>query len=177
MPSRDVTPQNNPTPGHVVVGRIRGGWGIKGDIKVEIFSDSPSRFADDSVVHLKGKAVKVQHARRSKGILLVKLYSVNDRTTADGLRGQLLTVPEADAEPLPEGAYYHFQIMDMPVHTAEGEELGRIVEIIETGANDVYVVRLEGRRDVLIPALEDVVLSIDLEGNGMTVQLPDGLVV
>ncbi|MDA0770185.1 MAG: ribosome maturation factor RimM [Chloroflexi bacterium] len=176
MPSRDVKPQANPTPGHVVVGHIRGGWGIKGEIKVELLSDAPTRFADNSVVHLKGKPVKVEHSRRSKGILLVKLASVRDRTTADSLRGQLLTVPEADAEPLPNGAYYYFQIMEMPVQTADGEKLGRIVEIIETGANDVYVVRLEGRRDILVPALEDVILSVDLEGDGMTVQLPEGLV-
>ena len=162
--------------GHVVVGLIRGGWGIKGDVKVEILSDAPSRFADDSVVHLKGKPVKVQHSRRLKGILLVKLDNVADRTAADALRGQLLTVPEADAEPLPEGAFYHFQIMGVPVRTVDGEDLGRIAEIIATGANDVYVVRLEGRRDILIPAMEDVVLSVDLEGDGMTVQLPDGLV-
>ena len=162
--------------GHVVVGLIRGGWGIKGDVKVEILSDAPSRFADDSVVHLRGKPVKVEHARRSKGILLVKLDNVADRTAADALRGQLLTVPEADAEPLPEGAFYHFQIMGVPVRTVDGEDLGRIAEIIATGANDVYVVRLEGRRDILIPAMEDVVLSVDLEGDGMTVQLPDGLV-
>ncbi|MCI0771742.1 MAG: 16S rRNA processing protein RimM [Chloroflexi bacterium] len=162
--------------GHVVVGLIRGGWGIKGDVKVEILSDAPSRFADDSVVHLKGKPVKVQHSRRLKGILLVKLDNVADRTAADALRGQLLTVPEADAEPLQDGAYYHFQIMGVPVRTVDGEDLGRIAEIIATGANDVYVVRLEGRRDILIPAMEDVVLSVDLEGDGMTVQLPDGLV-
>ncbi|MCH9037983.1 MAG: 16S rRNA processing protein RimM [Chloroflexi bacterium] len=162
--------------GHVVVGLIRGGWGIKGDVKVEILSDAPSRFADDSVVHLRGKPVKVEHARRLKGILLVKLDNVADRTAADALRGQLLTVPEADAEPLQDGAYYHFQIMGVPVRTVDGEDLGRIAEIIATGANDVYVVRLEGRRDILIPAMEDVVLSVDLEGDGMTVQLPDGLV-
>lgn len=162
--------------GHVVVGLIRGGWGIKGDVKVEILSDAPSRFADDSVVHLKGKPVKVEHSRRLKGILLVKLDNVADRTAADALRGQLLTVPEADAEPLQDGAYYHFQIMGVPVRTVDGEDLGRIAEIIATGANDVYVVRLEGRRDILIPAMEDVVLSVDLEGDGMTVQLPDGLV-
>ena len=143
---------------------------------MEILSDAPSRFADDSVVHLKGKPVKVEHSRRLKGILLVKLDNVADRTAADALRGQLLTVPEADAEPLQDGAYYHFQIMGVPVRTVDGEDLGRIAEIIATGANDVYVVRLEGRRDILIPAMEDVVLSVDLEGDGMTVQLPDGLV-
>lgn len=145
-------------------------------MKVEILSDAPSRFAKGGVVHLKGKAVTVERSRRSKGILLVKLESVHDRTTADELRGQLLTVPEADAEDLPEGVFYHFQMIDLPVRTADGEDVGRIVEIIETGANDVYVVRQEGRRDILVPALPEVVLNVDLEGDGMTVQLPEGLV-
>ena len=171
------TPANDPLiPGHVAVGRIRGGWGIKGDVKVELLSDAPSRFADGCVIYLKGKAVKVQRTRRSKGSLLVKLDSVDDRTTADELRGQMLTVPEADAEPLPDGEYYHFQIIDMPVRTVDGEELGLICEIISTGANDVYVVRLEGRRDILIPSLEDVILDVDVAGGGMTVRLPEGLI-
>ena len=104
---------------------------------MEILPDAPSRCADDSVVHLKGKPVKVEHSRRSKGILLVKLDNVADRTAADALRGQLLTVPEADAEPLQDGAYYHFQIMGVPVRTVDGEDFGRIAEIIATGANDV----------------------------------------
>lgn len=139
-------------------------------------SDAPSRFAVGDTIQLNGQTVTVEHTRRSKGILLVKLDSVGDRTTANELRGQLLTVPETEAEPLPEGVYYHFQMMDMPVHTSEGENLGRIAEIIQTGANDVYVVRLEGRRDILIPALEEVILSVDLAGDGMTVRLPEGLV-
>lgn len=143
---------------------------------MEILSDVPSRFSNGGVVYLSGKIVTVERARKSKGIMLVKLDSVSDRTTADGLRGQLLTVPEVDAEPLPEGVFYHFQIIDMSVQTAEGEDLGRIVEIIETGANDVYVIRKEDRRDILIPALVEVVLSVDLDGEGMIVRLPEGLV-
>ena len=143
---------------------------------MQILSDAPSRFSNGGVVYLNGKIVTVERARKSKGIMLVKLDSVSDRTTADGLRGQLLTVPEADAEPLPEGVFYHFQMIGMSVQTAEGEDLGRLVEIIETGANDVYVIRKEDRRDILIPALVEVVLSVDLDGEGMIVQLPEGLV-
>ncbi len=143
---------------------------------MQILSDAPSRFSNGGVVYLNGKIVTVERARKSKGIMLVKLNSVSDRTTADGLRGQLLTVPEADAEPLPEGVFYHFQMIGMSVQTAEGEDLGRLVEIIETGANDVYVIRKEDRRDILIPALVEVVLSVDLDGEGMIVQLPEGLV-
>ena len=180
MPSRKP---NNPqakddlNSGHIVVGRIRGGWGVSGDVKVEILSDAPSRFSSGGVVYLNGKTVTVERARKSKGIMVVKLDSIADRTAADELKGQLLTVPEVDAEPLPDGVFYHFQMIDLPVHTVEGEDLGRIVEIIETGANDVYVIRKEDRRDILIPALVEVVLSVDLDGEGMIVQLPEGLVL
>jgi 16S rRNA processing protein RimM len=107
--------------------------------------------------------------------LLVKLDTINDRTEAKTLRGQPLTVPQEESEPLPEGYYYHFQILDMEVQTDEGERLGIIKEILETGSNDVYVVGLSGQRGILIPAIEDVILDVDLKQNLMTVQLPDGL--
>ena len=78
-------------------------------------------------------------------------------------------------EPLPDGTYYHFQILGMRVLTNDGERLGSVSEIIVTGSNDVYVVHQEGRRDILIPALPDVVLDVNLDTATMLVDLPDGL--
>ena len=88
----------------------------------------------------------------------------------------LLTVPQNGVESLPEGSYYYFQILGMKVQTDEGESLGTIKEIIETGSNDVYVVALPDRKDILVPALDEVILSVDLDEMLMTVSLPDGLI-
>ncbi len=167
-------PNSRETP--VIVGRIRSAWGLRGDVSVEVLSDAPMRFAPGSILRLKGKATRVERSRKGKRGLVVKLDAASDRTQAEALRGSELTVLPGEVEPLPEGIFYHFQILDMRVVTEDAEQLGAVSEIIVTGGNDVYVVHEEGRRDILIPALPDVVLGVDLDAGVMTVSLPDGLV-
>ena len=159
----------------VIVGRIRSAWGLRGDVGVEVLSDAPERFAVGSVLWLKGKPTRVEYARKSKRGITVKLDAANNRTQAEALRGEDLTVLLEQVEPLPDGTYYHFQILGMCVLTNDGEQLGSVSEIIVTGSNDVYVVHQEGRRDILIPALPDVVLDVNLDTATMLVDLPDGL--
>ena len=158
------------------MGRIKGAWGIHGDVKIDLLSDVPDRFEPGNIVHVKNKSTRVQRSRPIRGGMVVKLDIVNDRNQAALLRGQEITVKPEQVSPPPQGSYYHFQVLGLDVLSQEGENLGRVREIIETGANDVYVVHLEGRRDVLIPALEDVILDVDLERGSMTVRLPDGLI-
>ncbi|MCH8061192.1 MAG: 16S rRNA processing protein RimM [Chloroflexi bacterium] len=158
------------------MGRIKGAWGIHGDVKIDLLSDAPDRFEPGNIVHVKNKSTRVQRSRPIRGGMVVKLDIVNDRNQAALLRGQEITVKPEQVSPPPQGSYYHFQVLGLDVLSQEGENLGRVREIIETGANDVYVVHLEGRRDVLIPALEDVILDVDLERGSMTVRLPDGLI-
>ena len=158
------------------MGRIKGAWGIHGDVKIDLLSDAPDRFEPGNIVHVKNESTRVQRSRRVRGGMVVKLDIVNDRNQAELLRGQEITVTPEQVSPPPQGSYYHFQVLGLDVLSHEGENLGKVQEIIETGANDVYVVRLEGRRDVLIPALEDVILDVDLERGSMTVRLPDGLI-
>lgn len=169
-------PHNNSHDAHIVVGRIRSAWGLRGDVGVEVLSDVPTRFDVGSVLHLRGKPTRVERSRRSKRGLLVKFDAVHDRTQADALRGEELTVRPDQLEPLPDGVYYHFQIIGMRVSAHDGEPLGVIKEIITTGGNDVYVIAKHGRRDVLIPAIPDVVLNVDLAKNLMLVDLPGGLI-
>lgn len=160
----------------IIVARIRAAWGLRGDVSVDVLSDAPRRFAPGSVLRLKGKSTRVERSRKGKRGLLLKLDAVNDRTQAEALRDEELSVLPEQIEPLPDGVYYHFQILGMKVVTADGAALGAISEIIVTGGNDVYVVHEEGRRDILIPALPDVVLEVDVDSGAMLVRLPDGLV-
>lgn len=94
---------------------------------------------------------------------------------AQGLRDVLLTVPVAETLPQEPGTYYHYQLIDMDVVSTTGEELGRIAEILPTGANDVYVVLAPGKPELLIPATTDVVRNVDVAGRRMTVELLPGL--
>lgn len=166
-----------PPDGHVAVGRVAGAWGIRGHVKIQPFTDSAERFAPGAEVYLDdgATAVEVESARPHRAGLVARLSGVSDRNAAESLAGALLTVPEDSLETLPEGVYYHFQLIGMAVSAEDGEALGEIAEILETPGNDVYVVRKEGARDLLIPALKEVALEIDVPAARMTVRLPAGL--
>ena len=160
----------------ITVGRVVGLWGLQGDLKVEPLTDTPQRFAPGSVLYLDGRAARVVRSGGYKGHLLVKLDLAGNRAQAEALRGKELTVPRDRISPLPEGSYYYFQVIDIAVWTDDGECLGRVEEVLSTdGSNDVYVVRDEGNKEVLVPALKDVILEVDLEQGRMVVRLPDGL--
>ena len=160
---------------HVIVGTVLGAQGVTGEVHVEVTSDSPGRFSTGGVLYLKGKPHTIQRSYAlSRGRVGLKLEGIDSRSEAQTLRGSHLTVPEAMVPPLPQGKYYHFQIIAMRVYTGEGEYLGQVAEILSTGSNDVYIVSNEGK-DLLIPALEEVIVEVDVEKGMMTVDLPQGL--
>ena len=139
-------------------------------------TDDPQRLLGLRRVHLGDDHVPfdVTNVRLFKGQALVSLAGVEDRDAAEEWRGSRVYVRATDAVPLGEDEYYYHQLVDLRVITVEGEALGRITGVVATGANDVYVV--EGDRgEVLIPAIRDVVLGIDLAAGTVTVKLPEGL--
>jgi 16S rRNA processing protein RimM len=164
-------------PRYLVVGKIVAPWGIRGEVKVAIETDFPERFKQLKRVYLGEKAISflLERSRLHKGHALLKLGGCEDRNAAEKLRGQLVQIPIEEAMPLSEDEYYVYQIVGLDVWTTEGERLGRISEILFTGANDVYVVQGE-RGEILIPAVEDVVLEVDLAGGRLTVKLMEGLI-
>ena len=117
----------------------------------------------------------MERSRPHKTGLVIRFDTFSTRDDSESLRGRLLTVPLGDVPTLPEGQFYHYQLIDMAVRSDEGEELGHVKEILAAPGNDVYIVRKPDERDLLIPALADVVLDVDLASNQMTVHLLDGL--
>ncbi len=172
MPAR---PDQDPPDGHVLVGRVTSPWGLRGDLKVQPHTDLPERFAPGAVLHLDGVPTLVTASRSHRVGLVVRLESVPDRSAAEALRGALLTIPEETLPELADGAFYHFQLIEMDVYSDEDEYLGQVAEILQTPGNDVYIVRKEGTRDLLLPAISDVVQDIDLDANRMTVHMLTGL--
>ncbi len=161
--------------GQVVVGKAIKPTGVHGELQVEIMSDIPDRFSVGRAVLLDGALRRIQRTSAvHKGRINLKLEGINDRDEADGFRDKLLTIPEGSVPELPEGTFYHYQIIDMEVLTPGGEKIGSVVDVLPVGDNDVYVVRGDGG-EVLVPGLEDVVLEVDTRNNRMIVELPDGL--
>jgi 16S rRNA processing protein RimM len=163
-------------PTHLVIGRILGSHGVEGEVLVEILTDFPERFSLLKTVYLGEElnAAAVMRCRMHGRRALLKFAGYEDRDVAGRLRGQLVQVPIDEAVPLGEQEYYLYEILGLEARTTEGEHLGRIVEIIDTGSNDVYVVR-DGDQEVLIPALSDVVTKVDLEEGCIEVRLLKGL--
>ncbi len=106
----------------------------------------------------------------------MKFAGYDTPEAAAKLRGQVVQILAEEAAPLPQGQYYHHQIVGLEVFTTEGERLGAVEEILETGANDVYLVRRDDGREILLPAIQDVIQEIDLEHKRMVVRLMPGLV-
>jgi 16S rRNA processing protein RimM len=120
-------------------------------------------------------AWRLERYRLHKGRVLLKLAGCDDRAAAEAFRWQLVQVRREDALPLAEDEYYEYQILGLAVWTVTGDNLGNIVEIIDTGANDVYTIRGSNGHDILIPAIEEVIREIDLDAGRLTVELPEGL--
>ena len=167
--------------GCIAVGHIIGVHGLRGEVKVELYTDFPQRFAP-GVVLLVGEELAeetIEQVREHKTHLLMKFAGIDGRSAAEGMRNLWLFVDEADAAQLEEGVYWIHDIIGLDVFTEQGESVGRITDVLETGSNDVYVVAAAGDfnrgRDVLLPALDDVILTVDLEQRRMIVHLPDGL--
>lgn len=163
-------------PSFLVVGRVLRPHGLGGEIRVEILTDYPERFALHKVLYLGAEHAPfaLQGHRFHGGAVLLKLEGIDTRTEAEALREQWVRLPIEEAVPLEEGECYLFQMMHQRVITVDGEELGEIVEIIETGANDVYLVRgPEG--DILLPDIDEVIVRVDLDARQVIVRLLDGL--
>jgi 16S rRNA processing protein RimM len=158
----------------IAVGRILAPWGVKGEVEVEVLTDFPDRFASDEELYVEGRAVTVEGCKWHRGRAILKLATIDSVEDSQQLRGRLLEVPQSRLHPLFQDEYYQFQLLGLEVWTTDGELLGRIAQILPTGSNDVYVVPVADG-EVLIPAIEDVVKSVDLDGGRMTIEAVKGL--
>ncbi|MBI2909358.1 MAG: 16S rRNA processing protein RimM [Chloroflexi bacterium] len=159
---------------YIAVGRVLAPWGIRGQMKIEPMTDFPERFAPGQGLYSQGRAVTVEKSHRLGRYVVLKLVGVDTVEESESFRGRLLEVKASEVKPLAPGQYYHFQLVGLGVWTDEGEFLGEVREVMETGSNDVYVVDAP-RGEILIPAIEDVVKEVDLERRRITVQVIEGL--
>lgn len=165
---------------YVRIGRIVKPQGIKGEVKMAIFTDDPEILLDLDVLYL-GRQSRdprphsLLGVRFHKGYALLTLEGVIDRNEAELLRGVDVFIPQEWLPPLEEGEFYVHQILGLRVVTLDGEELGTVKDVMFTGANEVYVVHGESHGEVLLPAIDEVIREIDLDAGTMRVQVLDGL--
>ncbi|MDD2585852.1 MAG: ribosome maturation factor RimM [Syntrophomonadaceae bacterium] len=165
---------------HVTIGKIRGTHGIRGLVKVSPLTEFPQRFKNMHYVMLNRNgdigSFDIESVQPYKDVYLMKFKGIDSSETAAEYRNALLQIDESDVYPLPEGYYYHFQLEGLSVYDTEKGLLGTIKMIIETGANDVYVIASDKYGEILIPAIKEVILAVDLEQQMMQVKLLPGLI-
>jgi 16S rRNA processing protein RimM len=169
--------ENNTEPRFLVIGQVGKPHGVRGDVRVVPHTDVPERFTWLDEVYIGEKdpqPVPVEYARLHKNWILLKMAGYDNRNAVESLRGQLVQVREEQALPLEEDEYFLFQLMGLAVISDEGERLGELVQVIETGANNVFVVH-GSRGEILIPDTSEVVLDIDFNKGHITVHLLPGL--
>jgi 16S rRNA processing protein RimM len=156
---------------------VLGAHGIRGELKCLIITDFPSRrFRRGTSLVIRGQAHLIQSARVQGATVLLKLENIDDRTVAETYRGTDVEVPSAAAVSLPKGQFYWHQVIGLDVEDATTHAvLGKVADIIETGANDVYIVKDERGQEVLVPAIKDVVKQIDPAAGRMLIQPLPGM--
>ncbi len=169
-------------PEYLLIGEILRPHGVTGEVRMRVLTQYPERLSEIEHIYLskdpEGKnAAKhhIQSVRMHQGYALLRLHGVGDRNAADLLRQLWVMIPLGEAVPLDDGEYYVYQLIGLDTRTEDGTLLGQITEVLETGANDVYVVEGTEYGEVLIPVTEETIREIDIDGGYVVVRLPDGL--
>ena len=159
----------------ITVGMISKPHNLNGAVKVHPITDFPERFLDrkEILVEIKGKLelMKINGASLHSSFLIMQLEGIDSIEKAEQLRGAYLKIPEAQLASLGDNEFYIFQLIDMEVKDVEGNYIGKLVNVIKTGANDVYVIKDQDGKEILIPALKKVVKKIDVDAKEMIVEL------
>ncbi|MEN6356608.1 MAG: ribosome maturation factor RimM [Armatimonadota bacterium] len=166
-------PENN---ADIVIGTVVAPFGVRGELKVMIRTDFPERFDKGrpvAVKTVKGRRFtsKVERNISHKGGITLKIEGIDDRNAAEDLRGAEFVIDRSEVGELPEGSFYLFDLIGLKVVTDDGRELGEIVEIMQGGANDVY----ETSAGVLIPAIKQIIVKIDIKKGLMVIHPIPGL--
>jgi len=166
-------------PEFLVVGKLRRPHGLRGEILLEILTDFPERLIANVEVYAgnEHQPLCIRSTRQHKQALLITFDGYDDRESVGELRNKFVHVRTDDRPPLPDGEYYFHELTGLKVVTDKGEYLGVLTNILETGANDVYIVHPPNEgKEILLPAIDPVILDIDLDQGQILVHILSGLI-
>ena len=162
------------------IGQIVNTFGVKGLLKVNPFTDDMTRFEKLKTVYVvKNKnmtEIEIEEVKYHKNMVLIKFKGIEDMNMAEKLKGCFLKIHRKDAIELPEDTYFIVDIIGSDVITDDGKNLGKVDDIYSTGSKDIYVVKDELGKQILLPSIPEVILDIDVEKQVVTVHLINGLV-
>ena len=165
---------------YLELGQIVNTFGIKGMVKIKPFTDDVEQFEQLQTIYIKKKNSKkeyeIEEVKYHKNMILLKLKGIENPEQAETLRESYVLISREKAKKLEEGTYYIVDMIGLEVITEEGEKLGILEDIFNTGSNDIYVVKNDLGKQILLPAIEEVIKKIDIENRKITVHLIKGLI-
>jgi 16S rRNA processing protein RimM len=164
---------------YLIIGQLVNTHGVKGELKATALTDDPQRFLDLKWVYIdkKGTLEKyfISGVKFLNHFVVLKFEGIDTIEAAEKLKGYYLKIDRANAVKLPKDSYFITDILGMQVYNENNELLGKLTDIIHTGSNDVYIVKNQEGKEILIPALKSVVKEILLDDRRISVVLPKGL--
>lgn len=163
----------------ITIGKVLKTRGLRGEVKVLALTDIPDRFEQLDTVYVNIApqnmlSVTIEHVGYYKGFVYLHFRGRNSIEDVQEFIGKALQIKRKESPELPDGVYYHFEIIDSEVYTDENQRLGTVVDILETGAHDVYIIQGD-EREYLIPAIREIVTQIDREKGRIIVHPLEGL--
>ena len=164
---------------YLELGQIVNVRGLKGEVKVNSYSEDPNRFEKIKTIIVKqkenSKQYSIEKVSYTKNQVVLKLKDVDTIEEAEKLRNSIILIDRDELGELPEDVFYIADLIGLDVYTEEGEFLGKVDDIYSTGANDIYVVKNEEGKEKLLPGIDEVIKNIDIEAGRITVNLLEGL--
>lgn len=162
------------------IGQIVNTNGLKGFVKVKPFTDDIQEFETFETIYVQKKTelieFKIESVRYAKNMVLLKLKGIDDIDSAEALRNLYIKVSREQLPELQENSYYIVDLLECEVVTVEGEILGKMDDVFNTGSNDIYVVKNEKGKQILLPAIKEVIKNVDIPNRKITVKLMEGLI-
>ena len=161
------------------IGKIVNTHGLRGEVKIVPWTNTPDVFEDIEYVYVKNgreeRKLTIKSVKYQKNNIIVKFKELDDISEAELLKNSVVTTDREQLGDLPEGEYYIADLIGCAVESESGEVYGELSDVLPTGSNDVYVVKRDGKRDLLIPVIDGVVLKVDILNKKITVRLLEGL--
>ncbi len=163
---------------YLEAGKIVNTHGLRGEVKLVPWTDSPQTFEEIDYVFIKKKTgdvrLDIERLKYQKNNLIVKFNQISSIEEAEKLKNQTVYIDRDALGELPEGVYYIADIIGLAAVDESGNAVGTVVDIFNTGANDIYDIKREGKKNLLLPVIDDVI-TVDLENERVIVKIPEGL--
>lgn len=161
------------------IGKIINTHGLKGEVKISVWTDAPDDFENLRYVLTKSgdeeKRLNISGIKYQKNNIIVKFREINSIEDAQNYKNAVLYVPKSELGELPENVYYIADLIDSEIFSETGEKIGVLRDVFSTGSNDVYDIKRENAKNLLVPIIDGVVKSVDTDNKKIVIKIPEGL--